>query len=321
MPSASSWETLAKNHIPGRDWASIRNVWAAAALGFPSGLSFDLSQSLEPVIGPDFEARASVKVFSFLGGTVPAFHDAAAALNRSAYVLRVVGNCLLGGQPTWASVDAYHFSLTAGRGILGFLGIHFVQIKDTHCVLDVFPQGTRDQTNRKFNRENGAVNSPARLIFRTRSEVISQREIWTILVRLLNVSELPAEFSADVEKVRELGSGFGKSRNKIIYDNSSWLFDEDAEKTICGINLKDDVHSYSDLSNFFLDERDANFAFARLVARILVGLARDVERQSGASLLSTSYGRCLLKFSGFDIAQLDSIYASEYHRGAYGAEI
>src|SRR5215204_6495114 len=129
---------------------TIRNVWTAAALKYDSSAASDLSQILEPIVGPNFDKRQHVSLLDFEGGAVAAFHDMAAALARCAYVLRVVGNCLVGGQPTWASVDAYHFSMVACRALLGLLGIHFVHIQNTRCVLDVFPEGKLEQVKKKF---------------------------------------------------------------------------------------------------------------------------------------------------------------------------
>jgi hypothetical protein len=100
-PPPPSWELLARNHIPGRDWKFVSNIWAAAALGFELASISELSQDIEPIVGPGFERRATVSVFEFPDGHVAAFHDAAVALSKCAYVLRTVGNCLLGGQPTW----------------------------------------------------------------------------------------------------------------------------------------------------------------------------------------------------------------------------
>src|SRR5262249_7154006 len=145
MPGAPNWDLLSKNHILSRDWTSIKNIWSAAASGFDASEMLDLANVLGPIVGEDFDQRESVSVFEFSGRHVAGFHDAAAAFYKCAYVLRSVGNCLLGGQPTWAAVDAYHFSFLAGRALLALLGVHFVQIKDTYCVLDLFPEGATDQ--------------------------------------------------------------------------------------------------------------------------------------------------------------------------------
>src|SRR6202034_1452761 len=127
------------------DWTSIRNIWSAAASGFDSSDIIDLADILDPIVGADFDKRENVTVFEFAGKHIAAFHDAAAAFYKCTYVLRTVGICLLGGQPTWAAVDAYHFSFLAGRTLLALLGIHLVQVKDSYCVLDVFPEGIAGQ--------------------------------------------------------------------------------------------------------------------------------------------------------------------------------
>jgi hypothetical protein len=70
-----SWERLAKNHIPGRDWETICNVWSAAAIGFDPGTLSDLSQSLDPILRPDFPTRqpASLVCLNFRGDKLPRF--------------------------------------------------------------------------------------------------------------------------------------------------------------------------------------------------------------------------------------------------------
>lgn len=50
-----NWETLANKQIVGRDWTTIRNVWAAAALRYDLSSASDLSQLIDPVISPNFE--------------------------------------------------------------------------------------------------------------------------------------------------------------------------------------------------------------------------------------------------------------------------
>lgn len=316
-----NWDLLSKNHIPGRDWASIRNVWSAASIGFDPMQIDDLSDAVEPIIGPDFEKRDNVSVIEFPGRHVAAFHDAAAALLKCAYVLRTVGNCLLGGQPTWASVDAYHFSFLAGRTVLAFLGIHLVHIKDSFCVLDVFPEGATTQEVTKFKKINPSTSEPARLIFRNRSTPIEQRAIWTVLVRAIRVASFSPEIDKDVDKICDLGDGFGRSRNELLYRNSTWLYQEDYQQPTRSVSINDDIHSYSDLAEFFAQQRDANFAFAAIFARVLVVLASDIQKQSGVNLLKTSYAPRLSKFSGFNVPGLDTLFSSVYRKEGYGIDL
>jgi hypothetical protein len=316
----SSWERLARNHIPGRDWNIISRRWAAAAIGFEPVAISELSDNIEPIVGPDFENRPNVSVFEFPGGHIAAFQDAAAALLKCAYVLRNVGGCLLGGQPTWASVDAYHFSLIGCRTLLAFLGIHIVRLRDTRCVLDVFPEGILSQTIRKFKQENPWLTSPARLIFRARGGVIEQREMWSILIRALNVAKLPTSIAAYVNVIRELGAGFGRSRNEMLYGSSQWLYEEDFLSPNISVEIEDDIHSYTDLTDFF-DEKHANFVFAAVLVRILIALTSDLSAQSGVDLFQTSYGPCFAKFNGFDCGDLASLFASLYRKEGYGIDL
>ena len=315
------WSLLAKNYIPGRDWASIRNVWAAASIDFNPDEIVDLSDALDPILSPDFESRENVTIFEFSGKYVASFHDAAAALIKCAYVLRTVGNCLLGGQPTWASLDAYHFSFLAGRTLLAFLGIHIVQAGDSYCVLDVFPEGASEKEKEKFKRINPSTGVPARLIFRARSTPIEQRAIWTILVRAIRVAKFSSSIEKDLDKICELGAGFGRSRNDLLYRNTTWIYPEDYKHPTCGLSINDNIHSYGDLADFFARQRDANFAFAAIFARVLSALIADIREQSGIDLLDTSYAPCLTKFSGFGMSGLNALFASIYRKESYGVDI
>jgi hypothetical protein len=321
LQSPPTWELLAKNHIPGRNWELIANIWAAAAIDFEPASVSELSQSIEPIVSPEFEKRPSASVFGFAGGHVAAFYDCAVALNKCAYVLRTVGSCLLGGQPTWASVDAYHFSLLGCRALLALLGVHVVNICDTRCILDVFPEGDLDQVKRRFRKANGGIQNPARLTCRTRGGLIEQRAMWEILLRLLHVTKLPPKLSKDVKIILELDAGFGRSRNDMIYGSDHWLYEEDFHRPTTTVAIQDDIHTYDNLENFFLAERDANFAFAAVLIRILVALTGDIEAKSGVDLLRTSYGPCLSKFDSFACTKLDALFATMYRKDSYGINI
>ena len=316
-----SWDRLAKNHIPGRDWETICNVWSAAAIGFdPKSLS-DLSQAVAPILAVDFHALPPVSVFEFQGGQVAAFHDAAAAVLKACYVLRSASSSLLSGQPTWAAVDAYHFSFLSCRALLALLGIHFVQVIDTTCVVDVFPRGRLEHVRKQFDRENRGAVSPARVIFQERSRYIEQSAMWAILIRALNSAALPAELERDVRMITTLGDGFGRARNEMLYRNASWIYKDDFMCPNCNITINDDIHTYEDITDFFVDEPDANFAFAAIFARVLFALISNIQDQSGANLLPTSYGPCLAKFPGFGVYQLDRLFASLYRKESYGVDI
>jgi hypothetical protein len=255
-------------------------------------------------------------VFEFQGGQVAAFHDAAAAILKTCYVLRSTSSSLLSGQPTWAAVDAYHFSFLSCRALLALLGIHFVQVVDTTCVLDVFPRGRLDQVKKQFDRESRGVNNPARIIFQERSRFIEQGAMWAILVRALNSAVMP-----DLSMITTLGTGFGRARNDILYRNTSWLYEDDFMRPTCCIAINDDIHSYADVSNLFTDQRDANFAFAAIFARVLFSLISNIQDQSGVNLLPSSYGACLAKFPGFGFQQLDELFSSLYRKESYSVDI
>jgi hypothetical protein len=319
--SASGWDKLADNHIAGRDWDKIRNVWSAAAIEFQTSVMSDLSQVIEPILSPGFDAREHVSVFEFVGGEVAGFHDAASGVLKCAYVLRSVGNCLISGQPTWASVDAYHFSLLACRALLGLLGIYFVKVSDTWCVLDVFPRGRLEQVQRAFRKSHPSAQFPARLFFRSRGSVIEQRAMWIALLRAFRVSLLPDSVSQDVDIICRLGEGFGRSRNEMLYGNARWLYDEDYSRPCTAIVINDDIHSYAILDEFFTDNRDANFAFAAALVRVLLTLTAEVKEQSGVDILQTSYGHCLARFPGFGIGSLNALFSGLYHRDAYGVDL
>lgn len=322
MPAKlSDWSLLAKNHLPSRDWVTIRSVWADAARGFQLAGIVDLSEMLEPIVGPDFAERDNVSVFAFPGGRVAAFGDAAAALAKSAYIVRTVGNCILGGQPTWASVEAYHFSFISARALLALLGVHFIQVGDSYCVLDVFPSGTTAVEQKALSRIVGVSNETARMFFRGRSAPIEQRAVWTIVQRVIRTAELPSVVDKDCEKLCDLSEGFARARNKILYRNKAWIYEEDYFEPTSVVVFNDDIHSFSDLKDFFDEERDANFAFAAMIARIIACLVAEVADEAGVDLVPTSYGPCLRSFSGFSVASLRQLFETLYRKEGYGANL
>ena len=97
--------------------------------------------------------------------------------------------------------------------------------------------------------------------------------------------------------------------------------DEDYSKPSRSADIEDDIHAYRDLDDLFLNQRDANFAFAAVLIRVLLVLVSDIEAGSGTSLLQTSYGPCLAKFDGFDCAKLDALFAKMYRKEGYCLDI
>jgi hypothetical protein len=219
-------------------------------------------------------------------------------------------------------VDAYHFSLLACRAILGLLGLHFVDVGGTHCVLDVHPHGIHEHIVKAFLKEHGKVDSPVRLVYRARGQVIVQQDMWVILgraLRTLKADGLGPETQRDIKKICDLEAGFGAARNKILYTNEGWLYEEDFEKPCGPLDIQDEIYEYDDEENLFRSVRDANFAFARLVARLLTVLLRAIEDQAGSELVRTSYRVCLTEFTGFNFDRMDALYATMYQKSAYGA--
>lgn len=107
----------------------------------------------------------------------------------------------------------------------------------------------------------------------------------------------------------------------MLYGNTQWLYAEDFLEPTRGVRLQDDIHSYEDLTDFFADQRDANFAFAALLVRIMLALVKDIEAQSGATLLTTAYGPCFSRFSSFDCGRVDALFANLYRRESYSVVI
>jgi hypothetical protein len=320
LASATSWEVLSKNHLPDRDWKTISAAWIAAGIGYEPTISSPLPQSVVSALARELGQGSTKEVFEFAGGTVPAFQDLSVAVSKSAYLLRCAGNCLVSGQPTWASVDAYHFSLLGCRALLSLLGVHVVEVSGTQCVLDIFPEGAKPQVVKKFRRQHRGMSYPATLICRTRGTQIQQHDMWTILLRVLRVTSFPSAIMDDIETVLELKEGFSRARNDVMYGNEVWLYEEDFWAPSL-VNVNDDIRTYASLSTAFLDERDANFAFAALLARIIAALVLDIQSNGGVDIVPTSYGRCLQDFPGFAATALDGLYAGVFKRECYSLNI
>ena len=268
-------------------------------MGFRYGSVDALESIVDGYVADDFEKRAESSVFSFPGGTVSGFHDAIESALRGAYLFGNVRNCLSAGQPTWASLEAYHCSLVFCRAVLGFLGIGFVRIKDTNCVIDLFPAGASKDTQRRFRRIFGTYESPARLFFRKRGSLIEQSGMWALFVRTLRVATLPASLERTKNVILNLDGGFGRSRNDILYRNQSWPFSPDLQWPLSMLDINDNIFSYTDRTEFFSANRDANFCFCKLMIDLTITLMNDVVEGAANILLPSYYGSAITKFTSF----------------------
>ncbi len=316
----SNWQLLAKNHLGNRAWSSVSAAWSAASIGFDLKQTQDISDAVGPILTPDFEKRANMSVFNFRGSRVAGFMDAATATAKSAYVLRSAGNCLLGGQPTWAAIDAYHFSFVAARALLAMLGVHLVHICDTFAILDIFPEGETDRERSLFRKQYPTLSDPCKLIFRSRSAPIEQRAIWTILLRLLRTTTFDVSMQSTVSRICELGEGFSGTRNDILYKNNSWLYDEDYTTPWLPEKINNEVSSQESAERFF-GERDSSFAFATLMHSIVKALVDSIEKLGGTDIIPTSYGACFKRFESFNPDNLRALFSSVYRLECYGIAI
>ena len=285
--------------MPNRDWTHIRQAWTAAFIGFEYGTVSSIEDAIDETIGGDFENLPTPSVLSFPGRNVAALQDATDSALRGAYILATAQNCLMTRQPSWASLDAYHCSLVFCRAVLGFLGLYFVRIKDTNCVIDIFPEGADGKSRKAFRRQYKQVADPIRLFYRKRGSLIEQAGVWALLVRALRTATLPPSLNTAKRLVLEVGEGFGRARNDILYNNHEWRFAPDLMWPVSFLDLNDDLGSYTDLGKTFSTERDANFALCRAIASIAVGLINDIGPDAGATLLPSYYGPKALAFRTF----------------------
>jgi hypothetical protein len=295
----SDWKTFAKNNVAGRDWAEIRKAWSVAAVNFEYGSIDTLESTVDGHVGDDFNTRPESSVFGFPGRSVSGLHDAIASAMRGAYVLGTARNCLAAGQATWASLEAYHCSLIFCRAILGLLGIHLIRIKDTNCVLDIFSEGTAREAQKKFRKQFGIYDDPARIFYRKRGALIEQSGMWALLVRALRVAALPPGLDAAKDVILNIDEGFGRARNDILYRNQPWPYVPDLEWPTTVLDIKDDIFSFSDLTDFFAAERDANFSFCKLMVGLTVGLINEIHEGAGDVLLPSFYGVQVGRFQTF----------------------
>lgn len=300
----ADWKTFAKNNVPARDWTHLRQTWTAAAIGFQYGTVSSLEDSVESILGTDFETFNPNTIFDFRGKDVAALHDAVESALRGAYILSATQNCLLAGQPSWASLDAYHCSLVFCRAILGLLGIYFVRIKDTNCVLDVFPEGSDAKAQRKFRSQHRHVADPVHVFYRKRGSLIEQAGIWALLVRALRMTSLPSSLEATKTLILDIDEGFGRARNDILYNNYEWPFSPDMLWPISVLNLSDDLQNFADLKHTFSSQRDANFALCKAIVSLAIGLINDIGPQAGAALLPSYYGNNAIAFRTFKAASI-----------------
>lgn len=297
----ADWKAFAKNNVVSRDWRELEATWSAAYIGFEFAAVESIEEAVNTVASDGFEQRSPTSLIELPGGKVAGFHDTISSLLRAAYVIGSVTQSLKSGQPTWASLNAYHSSLILCRALLGLLGICLVRVKDTNCALDLFPEGSDERDVRDFKRQRRDYDSPARLFFRARSSLIEQSGMWALLLRALRVCELPSDVQSEQDMLIELGEGFGRARNDILYRNLAWPYSPDLQWPLSVRDMNDDIFSYGDLSNFFTSQRDANFAFCALMAKFSAALLKKVNGNA-FDRLPSFYSLSLGNFDNFKAA-------------------
>jgi hypothetical protein len=296
----ADWTTFAKNNVPSRDWSLIRQAWSAAAIGFEYGTVPALEDSVSGIVGQDFEALQPSTVISMSGREVSALHDTAESALRGVYILAITKTCLAAGQPSWASLDAYHCSLVFCRAILGLLGIYFVRIGDTNCAVDIFPEGGDASLQRKFHRQFRDIEHPIRLFYRKKGSLIEQAGMWALLVRTLRMASLPTSLDQEKAAILSIKDGFGRARNDILYTNHEWPFSPDLLHPVTFLNLRDDLTELTDVKTLFSEKRDGNFALCRTMVNLAIGLINDVGLDAESILASSPYGEQALTFRSFN---------------------
>lgn len=201
------------------------------------------------------------------------------ALKEGLFWLHKAGNVIGASQihinegiKSWSLSSAYHSALFATKAILPFLGI----------VVTEFPE--RGSFLVDLWSEEIAKKSKIRIRSYDTIKVlkvcrIEHRHIWTLLQRMLTITEFPVEVITleNVESLKSLAKNdFAKQRNKLHY-RPTWIFDDIHQQMFDSsfLNFESQLTDGSALSDPDID----NFSFAlafvlmRMAIRMLVDIA------------------------------------------------
>ena len=165
---------------------------------------------------------------------------------RGAYLFGNVRNCLSAGQPTWASLEAYHCSLVFVAPFSGSWVSVLCVLRIRIASLIFFRQGPQRIHKGGFAEFLVLTRAQLACFFASGEALSSRVGCGLFSVRTLRVATLPASLERTKNVILNLDGGFGRSRNDILYRNQSWPFSPDLQWPLSMLDINDNLFSYTD---------------------------------------------------------------------------
>jgi HEPN domain-containing protein len=149
------------------------------------------------------------------------FQEAVYLFYKALNVLRATQCELEDGFKTWSIANAYQSSFFSIKSLLNILGVHISRIDSKDLLIDIFPD-YKKLSRKEIERRKSAFECQVQL-----TKQMEHWELWALLQRVLNIFKCPiindqiVSFIYNVEP-----KDFARQRNKVIYYNTSWLFND-----------------------------------------------------------------------------------------------
>jgi hypothetical protein len=193
----------------------------------------------------DSEEIPLQKAFALPGRDVLYVGDTLACISK---FLHVVESCRIHanrGALTWALVDAYHASILGARAICAQLGIMQYSVNGRTILVDFRPEFGSPQDSRKFRKNFGNLESPARFLV-PQPKHLEQKHVWKLVGRMMRLCTTgTSDITTPCQKIEELSkSSPGAERNAVMYDSIGWRWRDDHTGTDRPPGLSDaDINS------------------------------------------------------------------------------
>lgn len=271
-----------------RAWDDIAAAWAEHIPNFEGEISWpelevEELQQLRPFYDELRDTKKGelqeLEEIGFL--YLEVFMSSLASARRAVHILRATAKHSETGFRSWSRTSAYQSAFFAMQSVIRLLGA-VILYDDSHNLTFQFDLWS-DRRKKALSATDAFI--PAGF-FRTKG-VLTHVDLWSIFVRLLRATRMPAEVWPHpiVNRIRELsGRDFPSLRNRLNYQASFWLFDDlsalmppEDLRQICEHAAKEAWPESPDNGNFpvYLGVQATGMAIALLQSVTPEGLIKD----------------------------------------------
>lgn len=197
-----------------------------------SPFAFDVAQDVSEVrefLGENWGGLGDETdyILTLPGRDVNLVRDIFIAAAKFYHIVECVRSHIARGAMTWAIVESYHASLVGARLASALYGILSYGVNGRTVVVDFRPEFGSPDEMKSFTRRFGTVDTPIRIL-RPITKQLQQSDVWSLIVRLCNITSCPPESEEDVRALRiAAGEKVSAFRNEILYDSVAWCWSDD----------------------------------------------------------------------------------------------